>query len=717
MKILMVTMGLGIGGAETHIVALSLALKAQGHEIFVASAGGIYEETLVSAGIAHVTLPLNEKKPPSLARSYYGLKKLIRRENFDIVHAHARIPALVLGWLKKRMGFRFVTTDHAEFRVTPFLKKMTNWGDRTLAVSEDLRTYLLKNYDISPDRITLTVNGVDTARFSPVVQGDLKKEMTDDGRAVILHVSRLDKEVSLCAERLMDAMRRLAPRAKLVIVGDGDRRAALAEKAKVLNETLGAETITFCGARTDVERFMAAADVAVAPSRAAMEALSSGKITVVSGSEGHGGIFSPVISEAAVKSNFCFRENEPATAEMLAREIETALALSADEKETLTSFGREFICRYYSIEEMMRSQLAVYEELMAIPSPLCGATEVLICGYYGYGNMGDEDLLSVITREMRRQKPGIRITALSSDPKKTRREHLVDAVYRFDIPRIMRMMKTAKLFLFGGGNLLQDKTSTRSLIYYTEMLRLAHRAGVKIAVFAGGIGPVSEKNTLRVMQALSLVDRISLRDKNSLRFLNLHLPEKEAQLVFDPAVLEQKTAVFAPSEDYFVVIPKKCGKRAEETLTSFVGTFAKSRALKPIVISMFDGEDLRFAKRFSAAVGGELFSPRNAGELIGIIEGAKLLVSSRLHGLIYAAVSETPMMSYSADGKLSSFLSYIGAADCAGSMDSDVPNLLDIAERAIMGGEALASRLQEEKPRYRALVREEISVLLEMTAL
>ena len=126
---------------------------------------------------------------------------------------------------------------------------MTNWGDRTLAVSEDLRAYLLENYDISPDRISLTVNGVDTDRFSPEVDGSLlRTTLSADGRAVILHVSRLDREVSTLAERLMEAMRSLAEQATLVIVGDGGHRSALELKARALRRELGREAIVFLGA-------------------------------------------------------------------------------------------------------------------------------------------------------------------------------------------------------------------------------------------------------------------------------------------------------------------------------------------------------------------------------------------------------------------------------------------------------------------------------------
>ena len=89
------------------------------------------------------------------------------------------------------------------------------------------------------------------------------------------------------------------------------------------------------------------------------------------------------------------------------------------------------------------------------------------------------------------------------------------------------------------------------------------------------------------------------------------------------------------------------------------------------------------------------------------------MVSSRLHGLIYAAVSEVPMMSYSSDGKLSSFLSYIGCDDCAGNAEFGTDELLVMAERAMAKRAALSHRLHEEKPHYGALVTEEIEALLQ----
>ena len=124
----MVTMGLGIGGAETHIVELSRALSRLGHEITVASAGGIYVDELEGCGVRHVTLPLNTKKPAALRQSYRGLCELISSGGFDIVHGHARIPNFILSRVRKKIPFRFVTTAHLDFKVNFIYRMITRWG-------------------------------------------------------------------------------------------------------------------------------------------------------------------------------------------------------------------------------------------------------------------------------------------------------------------------------------------------------------------------------------------------------------------------------------------------------------------------------------------------------------------------------------------------------------------------------------------------------------
>ena len=97
MKIFMATMGLDIGGAETHIVELAKQLKAQGHDIAIASNGGVYVPEITQAGIRHYSVPMHRRSVSDMLRSRSMLKKIIAKENPDVVHAHARIPAFLCG--------------------------------------------------------------------------------------------------------------------------------------------------------------------------------------------------------------------------------------------------------------------------------------------------------------------------------------------------------------------------------------------------------------------------------------------------------------------------------------------------------------------------------------------------------------------------------------------------------------------------------------------
>ena len=171
-KVLMVLMGLDIGGAETHVVELSKELHRRGWEVAVVSNGGVYERELTDAGIRCYHAPLHKRNLALMWQSLHILRRVIRAERPDVVHAHARIPGLLCGMLQKEFGFPFVTSAHWVFYVNSTLKKLTNWGERTIAVSDDIKHYLMDNYGVPEEHISITINGIDTEKFSPEVSGE-----------------------------------------------------------------------------------------------------------------------------------------------------------------------------------------------------------------------------------------------------------------------------------------------------------------------------------------------------------------------------------------------------------------------------------------------------------------------------------------------------------------------------------------------------------------
>ncbi len=717
MKVLMVTMGMGIGGAETHILELCGAFAARGIEVFVASAGGVYVSELEKMGVSHIQLPLNQKTPLSLLRARTGLAKLIREEKFDIVHAHARIPAFICAGLRKKYGFRFVTTDHLDFRLTPLLKRLTNWGEYTFAVSEDLKRYLMDHFHINPKHIALTVNGINTEKFKPREIDKARRDTFDaQDRTVLLHISRLEEHLSVCVRALMGAVALLEGKVTLVVIGDGAYAEVLKQEAAIINEKLGYSAVIFAGATTEVESYIAASDIVIAPSRAAMEAMSCGKPTIVSGSQGHGGIFREEITEGAVKSNFCFRGFGLPTKEILKEEIEIVMGMDTQARKQLGLFGREYIKKYYSVDVMADTQLEGYRQVLQ--ARIEEKADILICGYYGYGNTGDETLLSVITEELRRRDPTVRICALSANPEQTRLYNMVDAIGRFDLLRIAKKMKETKLFLFGGGNLLQDKTSTHSLLYYTNILHMAKNSGMKVMIYANGIGPLrNEKNIERVKQAVTLADSISLRDKDSFVLVKSFDPEKKIRLTFDPAILTQAYPVYPIEGNYFVVAPKMTFPDSMERLIALCRFLKEETGMKPIVVSMYDAEDLDYAKKTAELIGAQMYFPKSAESYIGLFAGASLVISSRLHGLVYSTAAMCPMMGYSDDGKLFSYLEYVGfgqndAVPCCVSVHANEEFMKMTAMKILSEQAYCREELKKKLPGFRVLASYEFAEAL-----
>ena len=95
MKILMLTDSMDMGGAETHVRELALAIVEKGHRVLLVSGGGRLADALAAHGVRTVTLPLSSRSPLAVRSCYRQLLRLVRRERPNLIHAHARFPALL----------------------------------------------------------------------------------------------------------------------------------------------------------------------------------------------------------------------------------------------------------------------------------------------------------------------------------------------------------------------------------------------------------------------------------------------------------------------------------------------------------------------------------------------------------------------------------------------------------------------------------------------
>lgn len=364
-RILLALMGLSIGGAETHVVELAIGLKDVGFTPIVASNGGVYVKVLEENGIRHYQVPLNNKSPLNMLRSYQRLEKILKEEHIDLIHAHARIPAFILGFLHKKTKIPFVTTAHWVFDTSFYFKYLTNWGQYSLAVSNDIKKYLMDNYHIPEDHIKVTINGISTKRFNDKINySHLLKELgLQPNNRHIVYISRMDVSRSLVAHHICEIAPYLFekyPDIDITLVGDGDDFAQVQKKVIHLQEKYGKNKIVMAGARTNINEFVSMSDFFIGVSRSVMEAMAAGKPVIVSGNEGYIGIFDRDQLEPSVLTNFCCRGQQPATSQLLKRDLTKLLELPEEKLQELKAYGKEVILERYSIQKMTNDNIEVY---------------------------------------------------------------------------------------------------------------------------------------------------------------------------------------------------------------------------------------------------------------------------------------------------------------------------------------------------------------------
>lgn len=369
MRILLVTMKMDIGGAETHILELAKELKRRGNEVFVASNGGTYVKELNDYGIEHIYAPLHNKHFFNMIKSYHILRKTIKEKSIDLVHSHTRISSFICGKLHKRMRFPFVTSAHWTFKVTPLLKKMTNWGENVIAVSNDIKEYLIKNYGIKEENIIVTVNGIDTEKFSKETKYDEIIEefkLNKDSRKIV-YISRLDDSRALVARQLIDIatdLNKNIENLEIIIVGGGDVFEELKTKAEKVNELVGRKLITMTGARSDINKFATMGEIFIGVSRAALEAMACERPVIVAGNEGYLGIFEEGKLQTAIETNFCCRGLQMSNNDLLKEDVLKLMNDSSEAKQKFGEFGRKVVIENYSVGKMTDDCQTVYEKTL-----------------------------------------------------------------------------------------------------------------------------------------------------------------------------------------------------------------------------------------------------------------------------------------------------------------------------------------------------------------
>ena len=670
-KVLMTLMELNIGGAETHVLELCKALKKRGVDVYVASNGGVYVKELIESGVKHFTVPLHNKQIGHIFSAYNALEKIIYDNNIKLVHAHARIPAFICGLLQKKLGFRLVTTVHWDFNASFPWNFLSRWGEGSLAVSEDLKRYLIDIYHIPEKQILLTINGIDTDKFSPGEEDtDLIRELNlNPNGPHVVHVCRMDRKANRTVYKLMDAIeiaRQKYPDIELIIVGGGNDEENVFKQARHRNELAGSEYIKPVGGRIDITRFLRIGTIFVGISRAALEAMSVNMPVILAGDQGYIGLFNENMLDIGINTNFTCRGCPDTEVRTLAEDIIELLSRSDDERAVLGAYGREVVIEYYSVDRMSRDALQIYEMVRYPKKPI----DAVISGYYGFNNNGDDAVLKSVIDGLKGAQPDLKITVLSMRPKETRASYGVDSINRYNFFSVRRVLKRTKMLITGGGSLIQDVTSTQSLIYYLWLINRANRFGALNMLYANGIGPVRLKaNIARVKNSLNHVEMITLRDELSEQTLrHFGVTEPHIYVTADAAfslnsVNEDEVKVLLTElgltgKRFFGVAVRKWKYNMqgfEEEIAKFADYITQTYQYTALFIPMRPVEDSEISKRIMGFMKqpsiflGERYT---SDQLRGVVALSEFVLGMRLHTLIFAAKSGTPVIGLVYDSKI-----------------------------------------------------------------
>lgn len=684
MKIIHMISGGDVGGAKTHVLSLLAGLNKTETVHLICFTEGPFADEARQLGI-----PTTVIADSSLLRTGKRILAMIRHDGYQVIHCHGARANMMGMLLRKKAGVPVISTIHSDYRLDYLGRPMAalTYGninkialrrfDAWVGVSAGM-TNLLISRGFDPQRVYTLYNGVDFSRQPEIVPRDAYLKSiglsVKEDTVVFGIAARINpvKDMTTLIRAFAAAVEE-CPNIRLVIAGDGEQEAEIRALAR---ELCPSGTVCFAGWVQQIDSFYNALDVNVLTSLSETfpYALTEGARMHCATIASRVGGVPYLIDDGFNGLLFEPRDVAKLTSHMVyfARHREERLAMG----EKLYEKAR----RDFSLEAMVSKQESIYETIIRRAKRPAGLRDgVVICGAYGKGNSGDNAILNAIVEQLHHIDPDLPITALSRDPMETKLCAGIDAVYTFSVFKIGRLLRRTKLYISGGGTLMQDATSTRSLLYYLFSIRQAHRCGCKVMLYGCGIGPISkERNQKRTAKVLNrYVNIISVRDRYSIETLEqLGVTEPEIHLNADPALL-----IDPPDTDELRSYLRRSGLvegksyvmialRPWDGFTEKIGAFAaaaeylhREYGLIPLLYAMEPARDEAAVK----AVAEKIHCPHlvlsagtNGAEILALVRRMSLVISMRLHTLIFASGQGVPVVGIVYDPKVSGFLDYLG---------------------------------------------------------
>lgn len=337
-----------------------------------------------------------------------------------------------------------------------------------------------------------------------------------------------------------------------------------------------------------------------------------------------------------------------------------------------------------------------------------GLKRFFIIGYYGSSNLGDELLLSCTKKLILDCVPDAELTALTYNVKGTESLHGIKGVSRNHYKEIISAIKANDVIVGGGGSMLQNVTSNRSLMYYLMLLFISKCFGKKVLLFGNGIGPI-QGNFWKWLTALLLnrIDQVVVRDEESYQALEQMGVTKNVKLGSDLVFTYEalKSQERNPKKITLNLRPWKNEEDFLKVFEAFVHDLLDQGyevVLVPLQVG-FDDRVLGILKDRVNRSGLSLLPCEPVEDIISSIASSKVFLGMRLHSLILSALVETPFVGISYDPKVNAFTSAMGQSHIENLDQLSLERLKEEFQRVIDQEEHYLSQLEKGRERAKAL--------------
>jgi polysaccharide pyruvyl transferase CsaB len=347
--------------------------------------------------------------------------------------------------------------------------------------------------------------------------------------------------------------------------------------------------------------------------------------------------------------------------------------------------------------------------------------KILVAGYYGFKNTGDEAILSSMLANLRAQKKNVDFIVVSGNPQETKEYHQVEVVHWQDIQQILTAIKDSDLVIIGGGGLFQDYWGAKinnlltsehaGISYYSGIGILAMLYNKPLMLYAVGVGPLLSSEGKELTRLIfSLAKTITVRDIETRNLLSsLGIANNKLIITNDPAltfqsdktkakrilkkagiILEKENTVGVSIRNWdFGVAQEEWSKNVAGALDLFVEKYQAQILFIPFQINEEElGDDYLIAQRIIEKMEHKnsttsLSKVYSAEIMAGLVACTDLMIGMRLHSLIFAAKEAIPMVGLPYDAKVDSFLRSINLYDYSVSIqETQKDELFEIVEKA-----------------------------------